>query len=275
MRAATWIADFPGADQSDKLWARYAAIAALIACRLPVPRKVSQEATRLAHDALAKTKSREARHAIVSSAAYLLSKTAGLEAAAHVLEREAKKSTTPWYYQADLADLYRRAHRPKRALAWSRLSVLSARGPATRLQWLAAHIRLEMAVAPKDQAEAITKDIGELARQLVTNRDGLHGRNWQRAGRFLTNLDQWTAALCPSKQDAMGRHHVHRRTPTAEGLSENDRTAISQRLAAQAQAVQSRCSDLCGMEAKRCHSLGKALQDASTALQDGTICTHQ
>ncbi|MCD6497209.1 MAG: thioredoxin family protein [Deltaproteobacteria bacterium] len=270
-RAASWIAAYPDADLPDRLWAQYATIAVLTACRLPVPRKLRETATRMARRALTISKTSEERHAIVSSAAYLLSKTAGIEAAAHVLEREAKKTTTPWYYQADLANLYQHAHRPKQALTWSRLSVLSARGPATRLQWLAAHIRLEMAVSPRQQAEAIAKDIGELARQLVTSHDGLQGRNWQRTGRVLTRLDRWIRALCPVRA---ARRRGRKNEPAQTSFSENDRAALSQRIADQAQAVQSRCGDLTDIEAKRCRLLTKALHHAAVALQDTTTCTH-
>jgi protein disulfide-isomerase len=111
-----------------------------------------------------------------------------------LLQGELSKTLTPYYYQADLADLAEELGRKDEAVLWAQKAYDGAQGAATRFQWgnmyLGSLLRLQPKETARIQAAGLAV-LGELdgsdriyqrARTRLERLDGLL-RKWQRADK--------------------------------------------------------------------------------------------
>src|SRR6185437_2488819 len=144
LKAADWLQSHPGASVSDRLLAMVPQVELwqLEHEKQPLPHMIKEDVrTAVAHaDHDATTP--YLRHAIISDAAQLLGEAGDTSGARALLEKELKTTDTPWYYQSELAELELEAGHEDAALAWSEKARTSARGNATRIQWIALDLKM-------------------------------------------------------------------------------------------------------------------------------------
>jgi protein disulfide-isomerase len=131
------------------------------------------------------------RHAAISSAAYMLRQVGDFEGARKLLETEAAKTDTPWYYYSSLASLEQELKNEKAAQTWAAKARESVVGRASRIQWITSDIVLNAKIKNADQKAYmlnLTKEYYETATSLD---DGFSGRNWARAKRVSESLKDW------------------------------------------------------------------------------------
>ncbi len=131
------------------------------------------------------------RHSAMTRAADLLQEVGEVNAARSLLLKELQKSTAPWYYQGALAVLEEKRANKKEALVWSRLAKESAKGNATKLQWLVNDLLLNAKLAP-NQTFTINKLLREYYDLAFSLPDGFKGRNARRFARLMENLPKLT-----------------------------------------------------------------------------------
>ncbi len=142
------------------------------------------------HDA----NSRYDRHAVVSEAADFLIQVGDFAGARSLLVRELKKTNTPWYYQGSLANLEQNAGRISEALKWSSAARVSAKGRATRIQWIVSDLSMMSELtkpADKKNVGQLAKVVAEYYDTAFTEIDGFAGRNKVRASRVVKSLRPW------------------------------------------------------------------------------------
>ncbi len=132
------------------------------------------------HQADREAQSSFERHSVISTAASLLEEIGEINASRQLLTKELQKTDTPWYYQSSLAHLENKAGNTQDALKWSHLAKESARGNATRLQWITSDLLLNMQLAP-DNSFKINKLLREYYDLAFSLKDGFKGRNARRA----------------------------------------------------------------------------------------------
>lgn len=135
------------------------------------------------------------RHSAMTRAADLLQEVGEVNAARGLLLKELQNSTSPWYYQGALAALEEKQGNKKDALVWSRLAKNSAKGSATKLQWIVNDLLLNARLAPH-QTFAINKLLREYYDLAFSLPDGFRGRNARRFARVMETIPKLT------KQDA-------------------------------------------------------------------------
>lgn len=132
-----------------------------------------------------------ARHAVISGAAYLLRQVGSHEQARRMLLEEAAKTDTPWYYYGSLAGLETELKRDEEARKWATKARESARGRASKLQWITSDIQLNAKLKNPEQKPyllTVTREFYELA---TLESDGFEGRNRSRAEMIRNTLDPY------------------------------------------------------------------------------------
>jgi len=133
------------------------------------------------------------RHAVISDAADLLVQAGDLAGARQLLDKELKTTDTPWYYQADYAALEEQAGHTEAALAWSKAARESAKGPATRIQWISNDLLRTARLAAPNQDERLAALVKLYYDTALALPDGFKGRNAARARRVAAQLKPWLA----------------------------------------------------------------------------------
>jgi len=157
----------------------------------PVPAKLKADVQGAAAQADQNAKSAFERHATISSAAYMLRQVGDFEGARKLLETEAAKTDTPWYYYSSLASLEQELKNDKAAQTWAAKARESVLGRASKIQWITNDIVLNAKIKNEDQKGYmlnLTKEYYEVATSLE---DGFSGRNWARAKRVSDSLKDW------------------------------------------------------------------------------------
>lgn len=156
------------------------------------------------------------RHSIISGAAYMLGEVGDFAGARLLLEKEVKTTDTPWYYQSALANLEYKAGREAEALKWSQAARESAKGRATKLQWLVS----DLAMVAKSKSNDRDAQLGRLAKEYYemafSLTDGFAGRNASTAKKVARNL-------ADHRQAAPVRKVVETFAPQCQGLSAEGR----------------------------------------------------
>lgn len=176
-----------------KLWAIYPQIQFFKAKNkgAEIPKPLQEKIIKASLKADKEAKSKYERHSVISGAAYLLRVVKAYNEAESMLKKELKQTDTPWYYQSSLSYLAEAQGKPKEALYWSSLARKSAKGRASRLQWITSDLVLTAKVESKDKKRrllSLAKEYYELATEL---RDGFSGRNRFRAARVSKSLQAW------------------------------------------------------------------------------------
>lgn len=134
------------------------------------------------------------RRSVISGAAYLLRQIRAFSDARALLLKELQKTDTPWYYQSSLANLEKAAGNDTEALRWAAKARESAKGRASKIQWIVEDLVLTAKTKttdPQEQSErlqAVLKAYYDLALQLP---DGFSGRNATRAARVANEIKPW------------------------------------------------------------------------------------
>lgn len=150
-------------------------------------------------DLLAKTEYE--RKSVIAGAAYLLSEVGDVGGAYDLLFQEQKESNTPWYYQSALAKLELNRGRHEQARLWSRRARDQARGRATKIQWAASDLLLQLDLKKKVPDLDIGPALESFYTSVFSQPDGFLGRNNLRAVRVagqiapLLKEPQWSRKI--------------------------------------------------------------------------------
>lgn len=131
------------------------------------------------------------RQSVISGAAYLLQLVKAYNDAERMLKKEITKSDSPWYYQSSLARMYANQDKNQEALFWSGEARRSAKGRATKLQWITSDLVMTAKVRSDDQELrllGLAEEYYGLATQL---KDGFSGRNFFRGQRVAEALQDY------------------------------------------------------------------------------------
>jgi len=167
-----------------------------------------------------------ARQAVIGTAAGLLAEAGLLDESDALLTSELSRSHSPYYFMLDLAANARKRGDKPAAIDWARKAYDAARGPATRLQWGAAYLRMLVELAPQDTARieaAAASVLGELpatpdtffersrrslekiGRQLAAwNKDGSHDASLQRIRAQMATVCAKLPAADPARATCDG-----------------------------------------------------------------------
>ena len=140
-----------------------------------------------AHQVTLQIKSEYERHTVISAAAEMLSAVQDYDGACTLLTEEIKRTTTPWYYYSTLAAIKKEQGQIKEALDYAQLARESAKGGATRLQWIANDIFMSVTYAKNDQRRLLPL-IDEYYALATSLPDGFSGRNQLRAQKVEESL---------------------------------------------------------------------------------------
>ena len=130
------------------------------------------------------------RQAVIPTAAYLLEQAGLLDQSDQLLQANLAKSHSPYYLMSALASNASQRGDKAAALRWSEEAFNKSEGPATRLQWGAAHLGRLVEWAPQDEAR-----IEKLAQQLLgeagAQPDAFHERSARSLQRVGARLQAW------------------------------------------------------------------------------------
>ena len=123
------------------------------------------------------------RQAVIPGAAYLLASGGLMNESDAMLKAGLAKSHSPYYLMSALASNAKQRGDKAEALRWSEQAFDKSEGPATRLQWGAAHVKALVEMAPADEAR-----IERAASQLFTEAAKAPDAFYERSGRSLQRV---------------------------------------------------------------------------------------
>jgi protein disulfide-isomerase len=159
--------------------------------KAPVPADIRADVQAAATAADRAATSPYTRHAVISDAADLLTEAGDPDSARRLLTNEIAHTDTPWYYQAALADLELSLGHEQAALAASAEAKASARGNATRLQWIARDIQFtakSKQLSSQILRQRLLADARDYYDVALTLPDGFSGRSSNRAEKVASLL---------------------------------------------------------------------------------------
>jgi protein disulfide-isomerase len=156
-----------------------------------VPAKLKADVQAAAGQADKSAETAFERHAVISSAAYMLRQVGDFDGARKLLETEAAKTDTPWYYYSSLASLEQELKNEKAAQTWAAKARESVVGRASKIQWITNDIILNAKIKNADQKAYMLNLTKEYYETATTLDDGFSGRNWARAKKVSDSLKDW------------------------------------------------------------------------------------
>ncbi len=196
MDAAASDPDFAEADQLGAVGSKLTAIKIINGA---VPTGVARAAGARVASALAGNQIPYVRSGIINAVLPIYDVLGQNEKAYLVVQGELSKTSTPYYYKADLGDLAEGLGRKDEALKWFSEGYAEARGPATRFQWGAFYAASLLRLEPEN-ADKILDVTGQVLGEL----DG-SDRIYRRARLRLASLDK---SLRKWNADAGNAHHA-------------------------------------------------------------------
>jgi thioredoxin-related protein len=170
-----------------------------------IPKDVALAARQRVDAALAKERNPVVRSAIIDAALTVYDELGQTAEAYQVVKAEEANSKTPYYYEADLAELAEELHHKDEALMWFDQSYRESKGPATRFQWGQRYLNGLMRLVPNDAAR-----IQQVGIQVLGELDG-PDRIYRRARVRLHDLDgelqRWNTAAHGKHQDVLNALH--------------------------------------------------------------------
>jgi hypothetical protein len=133
------------------------------------------------------------RHAVMNTAAGVLSDAGLLDEAEQLLLAELDRSHAPFYFMHNLAAIAKKRGDPALALGWYQQAWDRAAGPATRLQWGAAYLQGLVDFAPHD-SQRIERAAAGLLDELGAMPDARFQRNLTQLQRIETRLARWSGS---------------------------------------------------------------------------------
>ena len=158
--------------------------------KAPVPKALLDDARRLVAQYDAATTDHYQRQAVINAAANLYWE-AGLDAESNkLLTAELEKSSSPYYFMLDLADLSEKAGRKQEAVQWLERAYEGARGPATRFQWGYNYLVGLLEMTPQDTKTIERAGLSVLG-ELDDSPDAFYQRTRLRLEQLDTKLRDW------------------------------------------------------------------------------------
>jgi thiol-disulfide isomerase/thioredoxin len=130
------------------------------------------------------------------------------------LQGELSKSDTPYYYQADLADLAEELGKKDEALAWSAKAYEGSRGAATRFQWGKLYLSALLRLKPEDSTQIRATGIQVLGE--LDGTDRIYRRARQRLAALDGELQKWAKADAAQRQPVLRDLRAHLNTTCAK-----------------------------------------------------------
>lgn len=176
-----------------RLWAAYPKVAfqKLAAKDKPVAATLVKEIQAAVAKADAAAKTSYDRKSTISGAAYMLREVEDFDGARQLLTKELATTDTPWYIESSLASIEKAAGRPEEALKWSARASASAKGRASKLQWIVEDLALTAKTKTPGQEERLTELVRAYYETALSLGDGFQGRNATRANKVATELKPW------------------------------------------------------------------------------------
>lgn len=139
--------------------------------------------------ALAEVDDPYARHTLVNTAVSALN-DGGLAADAEaLLQAEAPRSHSPYYFMLSLAGSAKRRGDAAGVLSWYEQAWRNAVGPSTRIQWAVTYLSAVIDSAPADTARIEAAATGIAADFSAAGADAYAQRNLTQAGKLLAKLN--------------------------------------------------------------------------------------
>ena len=165
-------------------------LAKLDAPDAPLPAPLLDEARQAVARMDAATTDAYARQAAVNAAANLYWEAGLDDDANRLLTAELQKSTSPYYFMLDLADLAEKAGRKQEAVQWLERAYAGAKGPATRFQWGYNYLVGLLEMTPEDVAGIERAGLSVLG-ELDGSPDAFYQRTRMRLEQLDTKLLDW------------------------------------------------------------------------------------
>ena len=193
LQAAEVIASSQYVSVDTRLWAVYPSLqlSRLESGKENIDSSVKEKVIEAALKADKEAQSKYERHSVISGAAYLLRLVKAYPEADKILKKELKQTDTPWYYQSSLSSLASAQGKEEEALKWAAEARKSAKGRATRLQWITNDLLLTAKVKSSDQKNRLLSLADEYYQLATELKDGFAGRNSFRAARVSKSLQTW------------------------------------------------------------------------------------
>ncbi len=141
------------------------------------------------------------RSGIINSALHIYDEADENELGYTLLKGELDHTATPYYYEADLADLCEALGRKDEAVTWLARAYRESQGTATRFQWGALYASGLMRMQP-ERADEIAAVTGQVLDELG-GPDRIYQRARLRLGRLDKDLQAWNDAAKGAHRDVL------------------------------------------------------------------------
>jgi thioredoxin-related protein len=148
-----------------------------------VPAELADKVRTAVKNADRESVSEHQRISAIPSAAYYLREIGDFAAARALLDRELKTTQVPWYFQSSYSGVERAAGNEDKALYWAAQARQSAKGRASRVQWIMNEISLVAkagGINDKDKDMRLLALLTEYYDTALGLADGFSGRNASR-----------------------------------------------------------------------------------------------
>lgn len=145
------------------------------------PQKAKDAVTKSIHAAYKTARNVFEKHTLLMDASYVLRQLGAYDDARKLLLAGVKKSETPWYLYSSLANLEKAAGQPAKALEYAKAARESAKGPATRIQWIVSDLMLQIKLKDAAKPGELPQVLREYYQTAFALPDGFATRNAARA----------------------------------------------------------------------------------------------
>lgn len=155
-----------------------------------LPAALQQEARDAAQRAHREITDGYERQAVVTEAAYLLTRAGLWKDSDELLKSALARSHSPYYLMSQLGGNARKQGLKAEALSWYEQAFNKSEGPATRLQWGAGYFTALVELAPEDAAR-IEKAASQLFTEAAGDPSAFYERSERSLARVATQLQAW------------------------------------------------------------------------------------
>ena len=184
MDAAAIDTRYVQADQLGFIDAKIRALKALNDARYKLPKELIAAAGARISSALAAEQNQYLRSGLVNASLNILEDVGDYPKAYEIAKAEMSRSSTPYYYEGDLAEIAEKQGHKDEAVRLLDQAYRDSQGPATRFQWGAIYVGGLLRMAPKDAPR-----IEQASSSVLNELDG-QDRIYRRARVRLEKLDQ-------------------------------------------------------------------------------------
>src|SRR5262249_23323034 len=197
---------FVVADQLGFVNAKINALKSLAGPHQALPAELLQAADARIDAALDAEKSQYVRPGLVNAALNILEDTDQYDKAYQIAKAEIDRSDSPYYYQADLAEIAEKLGHKDEAIQLLDMAYHGARGPATRFQWGTQYVSGLLRMAP-DANQRIQQAGLEVLSEL-DGPDRIAARARVRLAKLDRELRHWNSAAHGSHADVLQALHA-------------------------------------------------------------------